>query len=160
MVEDKRTKTCSWSSKSWSKTLCDFSLVAQNDNKSSFDIYFSASKPIIIALCVLSPDVAASRLIADMLLNAEESWPQRLADPTAPLPCANDRYDCSSHDISTPVKNLWVYSFICVIRVPPSTVSSSTPSPLTTCLLETHWASLSLKGTVCWRSVPCSERQA
>lgn len=53
-------------------------------------------------------DIAASEAIADLLLRAEESWLQRLSDPSVPLPSADRRYDGGSHDISTPVKNLWV----------------------------------------------------
>ncbi|XP_047457190.1 unconventional myosin-XVI isoform X2 [Mugil cephalus] len=51
-------------------------------------------------------DIAVSEPIADMLLNAEESWLQRLKDPSAPLPSTDQRYDGGSHDLSTPVKNL------------------------------------------------------
>ncbi|XP_051259431.1 unconventional myosin-XVI isoform X1 [Dicentrarchus labrax] len=51
-------------------------------------------------------DIAASEPIVDMLLNAEESWLQRLADPSAPLPSTDQRYDGGSHDLNTPVKNL------------------------------------------------------
>uniref|UniRef100_A0A3Q3E6N4 Unconventional myosin-XVI-like n=1 Tax=Labrus bergylta TaxID=56723 RepID=A0A3Q3E6N4_9LABR len=51
-------------------------------------------------------DIAASEPIADLLLNAEESWMQRLADPSAPLPSTDPRYDSGSHDLNTPVKNL------------------------------------------------------
>uniref|UniRef100_UPI0009B4ADF4 unconventional myosin-XVI n=1 Tax=Monopterus albus TaxID=43700 RepID=UPI0009B4ADF4 len=51
-------------------------------------------------------DIAASQPIADMLLNAEESWLQRLKDPSAPLPATDQHYDGGSHDINTPVKNL------------------------------------------------------
>ncbi|XP_060909434.1 unconventional myosin-XVI isoform X1 [Labrus mixtus] len=51
-------------------------------------------------------DIAASEPIADLLLNAEESWMQRLADPSAPLPSTDQRYDSGSHDLNTPVKNL------------------------------------------------------
>lgn len=43
-----------------------------------------------------------------MLLNAEDSWLQRLSDPSAPLPSTDQRYDGGSHDLNTPVKNLWV----------------------------------------------------
>ncbi|XP_053295375.1 unconventional myosin-XVI [Pleuronectes platessa] len=50
--------------------------------------------------------IAASKPIADMLLNAEESWLQRLKDPSAPLPPTDQRYDGGSHDLTTPVKNL------------------------------------------------------
>uniref|UniRef100_A0A3Q3IYP4 Myosin motor domain-containing protein n=1 Tax=Monopterus albus TaxID=43700 RepID=A0A3Q3IYP4_MONAL len=50
-------------------------------------------------------DIAASQPIADMLLNAEESWLQRLKDPSAPLPATDQHYDGGSHDINTPVKN-------------------------------------------------------
>ncbi|XP_036966394.1 unconventional myosin-XVI isoform X2 [Acanthopagrus latus] len=51
-------------------------------------------------------DIAASEPIVDMLLNAEESWLQRLLDPSAPLPSTDQRYDGGSHDLNTPVKNL------------------------------------------------------
>uniref|UniRef100_A0A3B4Z141 Unconventional myosin-XVI-like n=1 Tax=Stegastes partitus TaxID=144197 RepID=A0A3B4Z141_9TELE len=51
-------------------------------------------------------DIAVSEPIADMLLNAEESWLQRLKDPSAPLPSTDQRYDGGSHDLNTPVKNL------------------------------------------------------
>ncbi|CAI5655783.1 unnamed protein product [Oreochromis niloticus] len=51
-------------------------------------------------------DIAVSEPIADMLLNAEESWQQRLKDPSAPLPSTDQRYDSGSHDLNTPVKNL------------------------------------------------------
>ncbi|XP_034549269.1 unconventional myosin-XVI isoform X3 [Notolabrus celidotus] len=51
-------------------------------------------------------DIAASEPIADMLLTAEESWLQRLKDPSAPLPSTDQRYDGGSHDLSTPLKNL------------------------------------------------------
>ncbi|XP_069010138.1 unconventional myosin-XVI isoform X2 [Embiotoca jacksoni] len=51
-------------------------------------------------------DIAVSEPIADMLLNAEESWLQRLKDPSAPLPSTDQRYDSGSHDLNTPVKNL------------------------------------------------------
>ncbi|XP_042282224.1 unconventional myosin-XVI isoform X1 [Thunnus maccoyii] len=51
-------------------------------------------------------DIAASEPIADMLLNAEESWLQRLKDPSTPLPPTDQRYDGGSHDLNTPVKNL------------------------------------------------------
>ncbi|KAM3608182.1 uncharacterized protein V6R79_020540 [Siganus canaliculatus] len=51
-------------------------------------------------------DIAASEPIADMLLSAEENWLQRLADPSIPLPSADQRYDGGSHDLNTPVKNL------------------------------------------------------
>uniref|UniRef100_A0A665U738 Myosin XVI n=1 Tax=Echeneis naucrates TaxID=173247 RepID=A0A665U738_ECHNA len=37
-------------------------------------------------LCLMCPDIAASEPIVDMLLSAEESWLQRLKDPSAPLP--------------------------------------------------------------------------
>lgn len=57
---------------------------------------------------VLLLDIAASEAIADLLLRAEESWLQRLTDPSVPLPSADRRYDGGSHDINTPVKNLWV----------------------------------------------------
>ncbi|XP_035030371.2 unconventional myosin-XVI isoform X1 [Hippoglossus stenolepis] len=50
--------------------------------------------------------IAASEPIADMLLNAEESWLQRLKDPSAPPPSTDQRYDGGSHDLTTPVKNL------------------------------------------------------
>ncbi|KAM7407255.1 hypothetical protein PAMA_003131 [Pampus argenteus] len=51
-------------------------------------------------------DIAASEPIADMLLNGEESWLQRLKDPSTPLPSTDQRYDGGSHDLNTPVKNL------------------------------------------------------
>ncbi|XP_041663460.1 unconventional myosin-XVI isoform X2 [Cheilinus undulatus] len=51
-------------------------------------------------------DIAASEPIADLLLNAEESWLQRLKDPSTPLPSTDQRYDGGSHDLNTPVKNL------------------------------------------------------
>ncbi|XP_031151084.1 unconventional myosin-XVI isoform X2 [Sander lucioperca] len=51
-------------------------------------------------------DISASEPIADMLLNAEESWLQRLKDPSAPLPSTDQRYDGGLHDLNTPVKNL------------------------------------------------------
>ncbi|KAM9344023.1 unconventional myosin-XVI [Pholidichthys leucotaenia] len=51
-------------------------------------------------------DVAVSEPIADMLLKAEESWLQRLKDPSAPLPSTDQCYDGGSHDFTTPVKNL------------------------------------------------------
>lgn len=63
-------------------------------------------------LCVLSPDIAATEPIAEMLLSAEESWLQRLKDPSAPLPTTDQRYDGGSHDVTMPVKNLWVKTFI------------------------------------------------
>uniref|UniRef100_A0A8D0A881 Myosin motor domain-containing protein n=1 Tax=Sander lucioperca TaxID=283035 RepID=A0A8D0A881_SANLU len=50
--------------------------------------------------------ISASEPIADMLLNAEESWLQRLKDPSAPLPSTDQRYDGGLHDLNTPVKNL------------------------------------------------------
>lgn len=59
----------------------------------------------------MSLDIAVSEPIADMLLNAEESWQQRLKDPSAPLPSTDQRYDSGSHDLNTPVKNLWVHIF-------------------------------------------------
>ncbi|KAL3969838.1 prickle [Sarotherodon galilaeus] len=54
-------------------------------------------------------DIAVSEPIADMLLNAEESWQQRLKDPSAPLPSTDQRYDSGSHDLNTPVKNFSPY---------------------------------------------------
>ncbi|XP_067372242.1 unconventional myosin-XVI isoform X2 [Channa argus] len=51
-------------------------------------------------------DIAASELIAKMLLNAEENWLQRLRDPSAPLTSTDHQYDGGSHDLNTPVKNL------------------------------------------------------
>uniref|UniRef100_A0A3Q1G4C4 Myosin motor domain-containing protein n=1 Tax=Acanthochromis polyacanthus TaxID=80966 RepID=A0A3Q1G4C4_9TELE len=51
-------------------------------------------------------DIAVSEPIADMLLNAEESWLQRLKDPSAPLPSTDQRYDGGSHDLNTPIKNI------------------------------------------------------
>lgn len=61
-------------------------------------------------MSVIPLDIAASEPIADMLLKAEESWLQRLTDPSAPLPSTDQRYDGGSHDINMPVKNLWVYT--------------------------------------------------
>ncbi len=61
------------------------------------------------------PDIAASVPIADMLLNAEESWLQRLSDPSAPLPPTDQRYDGGLHDLNTPVKNLWVKGLISIV---------------------------------------------
>uniref|UniRef100_H3BXF1 Myosin XVI n=1 Tax=Tetraodon nigroviridis TaxID=99883 RepID=H3BXF1_TETNG len=51
-------------------------------------------------------DIGASEHITEMLLNAEESWLQRQADPSAPLPSADQCYDGGSHDVNTPVKNM------------------------------------------------------
>ncbi|XP_072252998.1 unconventional myosin-XVI isoform X1 [Leuresthes tenuis] len=51
-------------------------------------------------------DNAVSEPIAAMLLSAEESWLQRLKDPSAPLPSTDQRYDGGSHDLNTPLKNL------------------------------------------------------
>ncbi|XP_038145588.1 unconventional myosin-XVI isoform X1 [Cyprinodon tularosa] len=51
-------------------------------------------------------DLAVSEPIAEMLLNAEESWLQRLKDPTAPQPSTDQRYDGGSYDFSTPLKTL------------------------------------------------------
>ncbi|XP_028291558.1 unconventional myosin-XVI isoform X2 [Gouania willdenowi] len=51
-------------------------------------------------------DIAFSKPISDMLLKAEECWLQRLKDPSAPLPCVDQRYDGGSYDLHTPVKNL------------------------------------------------------
>ncbi|XP_015821743.2 LOW QUALITY PROTEIN: unconventional myosin-XVI [Nothobranchius furzeri] len=51
-------------------------------------------------------DIAASESIAEMLVNAEESWLQRLKDPSTPLPTTEQCYDGGSHDISTPLKSL------------------------------------------------------
>ncbi|KAM4558302.1 unconventional myosin-XVI isoform 2-T2 [Odontesthes bonariensis] len=51
-------------------------------------------------------DIAVSEPIAAMLLSAEESWLQRLKDPSAPLPSTDQRYDGGSHDLNTPLKNL------------------------------------------------------
>lgn len=65
-----------------------------------------ATCEIPLILIILSPDIAASEAIAEMLLNAEESWLQRLKDPSTPLPSADQRYDGGSHDLNTPVKNL------------------------------------------------------
>ncbi|XP_061579339.1 unconventional myosin-XVI [Cololabis saira] len=50
-------------------------------------------------------DVAVSELIAEMLLSAEESWLQRVKDPSAPPPSTDRRYDGGSHDLSVPLKN-------------------------------------------------------
>uniref|UniRef100_G3NH78 Myosin XVI n=1 Tax=Gasterosteus aculeatus aculeatus TaxID=481459 RepID=G3NH78_GASAC len=54
----------------------------------------------------ISPDISTCEPIADMLQNAEESWLQRLKDPSAPLPSTDQRYDDGSHDLNAPVKNL------------------------------------------------------
>uniref|UniRef100_A0A3P8VT99 Myosin motor domain-containing protein n=1 Tax=Cynoglossus semilaevis TaxID=244447 RepID=A0A3P8VT99_CYNSE len=51
-------------------------------------------------------DIAASEPIADMLLKAEESWTQRLKDPSTPLPSTDQRYDSGSHDLTMPVKHI------------------------------------------------------
>ncbi|XP_032385012.1 unconventional myosin-XVI isoform X3 [Etheostoma spectabile] len=51
-------------------------------------------------------DISASEPIADMLLNAEESWLLRIKDPSTPLPSTDQRYDGGLHDLNTPVKNL------------------------------------------------------
>lgn len=56
-------------------------------------------------------DIAASQPIAEMLLSAEENWLQRIKDPSAPLLSSNQCYDGGLHDLSTPLKNLWVNSF-------------------------------------------------
>lgn len=56
-------------------------------------------------------DIAASEAIAELLLRAEENWLQRLSDPSVSLPSADWRYDSGSHDINTPVKNLWVLAY-------------------------------------------------
>lgn len=61
-----------------------------------------------VVVNILSPDVAASEHIAEIFLSAEESWLQRQADPSTPLPCAEQRYDGGSRDVNTPVKNLYV----------------------------------------------------
>uniref|UniRef100_A0A8C5GII5 Myosin motor domain-containing protein n=1 Tax=Gouania willdenowi TaxID=441366 RepID=A0A8C5GII5_GOUWI len=52
-------------------------------------------------------DIAFSKPISDMLLKAEECWLQRLKDPSAPLPCVDQRYDGGSYDLHTPVKNFF-----------------------------------------------------
>ncbi|XP_061547358.1 unconventional myosin-XVI isoform X2 [Phycodurus eques] len=51
-------------------------------------------------------DIAASEHIADLLLNGEASWLQKLKDPCAPLLSTSQRYDGGAHDLNTPVKNL------------------------------------------------------
>lgn len=68
--------------------------------------------PLTHPFSVSSPDIAASEPIADMLLKAEESWTQRLKDPSTPLPSTDQRYDSGSHDLTMPVKHLWVQSFL------------------------------------------------
>lgn len=90
----------------------DISKFQINANKTCFsELKISQLKLFWLAIfCVISPDIAASEPIANMLLNAEESWLQRLADPSAPLPSTDQSYDGGSHDINTPVKNLWVLS--------------------------------------------------
>ncbi|KAL0963404.1 hypothetical protein UPYG_G00305910 [Umbra pygmaea] len=50
--------------------------------------------------------VAASDRIMDMLLRAEESWVERLKDPSVPLEPLDHRYDGGAHDHTIPVKNL------------------------------------------------------
>ncbi|XP_054642512.1 unconventional myosin-XVI isoform X2 [Dunckerocampus dactyliophorus] len=50
--------------------------------------------------------IAASEHIADLLLNGEAIWLQRLKDPSTPLLSMDLRYSDGSHDLSNPVKNL------------------------------------------------------
>uniref|UniRef100_A0A8C6WNU7 Myosin XVI n=1 Tax=Neogobius melanostomus TaxID=47308 RepID=A0A8C6WNU7_9GOBI len=50
--------------------------------------------------------IAASEPIAEMLLNAEETWLQRLEDPSLPLPSTDQHSDSGLQDLNTPVKNL------------------------------------------------------
>ncbi|XP_034142653.1 unconventional myosin-XVI [Esox lucius] len=50
--------------------------------------------------------IAASDPVMDMLLRAEESWVERLKDPSVPLPPTDQRYDGGAHDQPIPVKNL------------------------------------------------------
>uniref|UniRef100_A0A8C7YQ64 Myosin XVI n=1 Tax=Oryzias sinensis TaxID=183150 RepID=A0A8C7YQ64_9TELE len=51
-------------------------------------------------------DVAVSEHIATILLDAEESWLQRLKDPSTPVPRTDHSYDGGSYDIDTPLKSL------------------------------------------------------
>ncbi|XP_072300740.1 unconventional myosin-XVI isoform X1 [Eucyclogobius newberryi] len=51
-------------------------------------------------------DIAAAQHIAEMLLNAEENWLQRLKDPSAPLPSTDQQCESAQQDLNTPVKNL------------------------------------------------------
>ncbi|KAF6724818.1 Unconventional myosin-XVI [Oryzias melastigma] len=51
-------------------------------------------------------DVAVSEHIATILLDAEESWLQKLNDPSAPAPRIDHSYDGGSYDIDTPLKSL------------------------------------------------------
>ncbi|XP_061735172.1 unconventional myosin-XVI isoform X3 [Nerophis ophidion] len=51
-------------------------------------------------------DIAASEHIADLLLNGETIWLQRLKDPSTPLLSTDQRDDTGSNDFSTPVKKL------------------------------------------------------
>lgn len=51
-------------------------------------------------------DIAASQHIAEMLLNAEENWLQRLKDPSLPLPSTDQHNDGELQDLNTLVKNL------------------------------------------------------
>lgn len=125
---------------------------------------------------VLSPDIAASEHIAEMLLSAEESWLQRQADPSTPLLSADQRYDGGLLDVNTPVKSLSVFSLGCFFlyscqlchgrrsaclfflarRV---ATSSQTSFPPTACDSGTPWGSPSLNETACWRNAQCSGRQ-
>uniref|UniRef100_H2MUP9 Myosin motor domain-containing protein n=1 Tax=Oryzias latipes TaxID=8090 RepID=H2MUP9_ORYLA len=50
-------------------------------------------------------DVAVSEHIATILLDAEESWLQRLKDPSTPVPRTDHSYDGGSYDIDTPLKS-------------------------------------------------------
>ena len=90
----------------WSSCQCQIKLVSLKFPFHNKLLYWWALS------CVISPDISASEPIAEMLLNAEESWLQRLKDPSAPLPSTDQRYDGGSHDLNTPVKNLWVNSFM------------------------------------------------
>ncbi|KAK7882484.1 hypothetical protein WMY93_028658 [Mugilogobius chulae] len=46
-------------------------------------------------------DIAASQPIAEMLLNAEENWLQRLKDPSYPSPSNDQKYESALQDLNT-----------------------------------------------------------
>ncbi|KAJ8013191.1 hypothetical protein DPEC_G00050710 [Dallia pectoralis] len=50
--------------------------------------------------------IAASDPVMEMLLRAEESWVERLKDPSVPSQPTDQRYDGGAHDHTIPVKNL------------------------------------------------------
>uniref|UniRef100_A0A6Q2Z872 Myosin motor domain-containing protein n=1 Tax=Esox lucius TaxID=8010 RepID=A0A6Q2Z872_ESOLU len=66
--------------------------------------YGQLTEPLMLS--VLVPGIAASDPVMDMLLRAEESWVERLKDPSVPLPPTDQRYDGGAHDQPIPVKNL------------------------------------------------------